>query len=777
MLKISRRLLAGTALLACLPSIACAEDLALAASATAGDVSADSSAAGNAEIVVLGFGQARQVQTISDLDINRLTPGTTPIKAISKLPGVNYQAADAFGAYEWSSRITLRGFNQNQLGFTLDGVPLGDMSYGNSNGLHISRAIISENTGAAAVAQGSGALGTASTSNLGGTIEFTSVAPKDTFDLVGSATYGSDSTYRGFVRLESGDITGGGLKGYLSYAYLKTDKWKGYGEQKQHQVNAKIVQDLGDRGSITGFFNFSDRREQDYQDLSLDLIDRLGYNNDNIANNFPLALRLAKIYANQNAGTGPQPYPGFGTTFPAPYKTVDDVYYDAGGLRRDYLAGATFDSKLTDHLSLKVTGYYHSNHGQGVWYLPYTATPGGAAISVRTTEYDIRRGGVLGHVAYDTEDNHLEIGGWYESNNFQNARRFYGLADQQTASLPTLEFKKNPFFTQFDAKFDTVTAMYYVSDRLTLGDLTVSGGWKGYRVTNDATRIVGTLAAGRITARDWFLPQAGVLYRINDSAELFASFTQNMRAFTSAAVGGSPFATTQAGLDLIGNSLKPERSDTYEAGGRFRMDGFQASVAGYYVDFTNRLLSLPNGTGGAGNPTTLQNVGSVRNYGVELTALYKIMPALSLFGSYSYNRSEYRDDVISTAFGSVGQVAIATKGKTVPDSPKHLLKGEIVYDDGTFLARVGADYMSKRFFSFENDVSVPGRVLMDATIGYTFGGEGALKGFAIEGSVTNLTDKKFVSTIGSNGFGARGDNQTLLAGAPRQFFVTLRRGF
>ena len=32
-------------------------------------------------------------------------------------------------------------------------------------------------------------------------------------------------------------------------------------------------------------------------------------------------------------------------------------------------------------------------------------------------------------------------------------------------------------------------------------------------------------------------------------------------------------------------------------------------------------------------------------------------------------------------------------------------------------------------------------------------------------------------TIGSNGFGFSGDNQTLLAGAPRQVFVTLKAGF
>ena len=73
-----------------------------------------------------------------------LPPGTSPLKAIENLPGVNFQSADPYGAYEWSTRIVVRGFNQNQLGFTLDGVPLGDMTYGNHNGLHVSRAIPSE---------------------------------------------------------------------------------------------------------------------------------------------------------------------------------------------------------------------------------------------------------------------------------------------------------------------------------------------------------------------------------------------------------------------------------------------------------------------------------------------------------------------------------------------------------------------------------------------------------------------------------------------------------
>jgi iron complex outermembrane receptor protein len=49
--------------------------------------------------------------------------------------------------------------------------------------------------------------------------------------------------------------------------------------------------------------------------------------------------------------------------------------------------------------------------------------------------------------------------------------------------------------------------------------------------------------------------------------------------------------------------------------------------------------------------------------------------------------------------------------------------------------------------------------------------------FEIQGNATNLFDKKYISTIGSNGFGYSGDNQTLLAGAPAQYFVTIKAGF
>lgn len=752
------------------------------------------------DIVVLGFGESRQVQSVTAVDMARLTPGSSPLKAIEKLPGVNFQAADPFGAYEWAVRISLRGFNQNQLGFTLDGVPLGDMSYGNVNGLHISRAIISENVARTEVAQGAGALGTASTSNLGGTIQFFSDRPRDTANVTGGGTYGSDNTYRAYARIDSGDL-GGGLKGYLSYGYLTTEKWKGDGVQRQHQANAKIVKDLGAMGSISAFLNFSDRREQDYQDLSYDIIRRRGLGDDNIANNYPLALTIAKVFQNQSAQAAyakanngslvgyRAPWAGAGTTFPTGFGTVDDAYYDAGGLRTDYLGGVTFDANLAPGLKLVTTGYYHSNKGQGSWITPYSPTPAGALnqdgtaitaaspLGFRTTEYSIKRGGALSNLSYETGANTFEVGGWLESNSFTQARRFYGMTDSATPNRDTLQFQKNAYATQWDGKYATDTMQYHVEDTIKLADdrLVLNAGWKGAYVVNRAVMLPDTLsplAVGRISAKDWFQPQAGILFKLTPGAEVFADYTENMRAFVSSATTG-PFSTTQAGFNAIRGQLKPERSKTAEGGVRLRSGPFQASAVGYYVDFTNRLLGFANGAGIIGNPATLNNVGGVHTYGAEVSANYRVFTPLSLFASYSYNKSKYADNVLNAQ----GAVLVATDGKVVVDSPEHMVKGEIVLEQSGFTGRVGADYMSKRYFTYLNDQSVPGRVVVDASIGYRFEGDGPLHGVAIEGSVTNLTDKKYIATIGSNGYTASGDNQTLLAGTPRQFFVSLKKGF
>ena len=739
------------------PVTAYAEDVKADAAATEAGNDADA-------IVVIGKGETRQAQTLSIKDISVLAPGTSPLKAIENLPSVNFQAADPFGAYEWAERVSIRGFNQNQLGFTLDGVPLGDAAYGNLNGLHVSRAIITDNLASVRVSQGAGALGTQATNNLGGTVEFASLDPVGHFAVDAAGTYGTDNAVRGFVRVNAG--TADGLRGYVSYAYQNTDKWKGYGQQRQHLVNAKAVLPVG-QAEIAGYVSYSSRREVDYQDLSLEMLNRLGYNWDNVSNDYALAVRLADIGANNGYTGAVATNPAAGTAWPSPITNGDDAYYSGGGLRDDLLTWVGVKSPLGQNVSVDIKGYYHDNNGRGLWWTPYVNSPNGIPLSLRTTEYGIRRGGVFGTVKGEFGPQTIIVGAWWEHNAFHQARRYYSVASRTDPGQGLLDWPVNPFATQWELQFKTETLQYHVEDTIKLGALTINAGWKGFQVINKADPIIaGGRAVGRIDATDWFQPTVGLVYKVNDTGELYAGFAQSTRAYQTATTTG-PFSASQANFDAVKGTLKPESSDTFEAGYRYADAHINATVGAYLTNFHNRLLVVPTAAGIVGAANLLSNVGSVRSAGVEALINARFGQGFSGTVSYSYNDSTYRNDI--------GLIKLV--GKTTVDAPRHLARAELSYDNRVVFGRVGVNYMSKRFFTYTNDQSVGARTLVDAAIGLRWA-DGIIPGpVELQLNATNLFDEKYVSSLGTNGFGFSGDNQTLMVGAPRAVFATIKAGF
>lgn len=758
------------------------------ASLTAGQAWAQSAptdadiADSNNVLVIIGEGETRQVQTLTENDLAMEAAGSSAIKLIESLPGVNYTAADPFGSYEWAVNINIRGFQKDQLGYTLDGVPLGDMSYGNYNGLHISRAIISENLGKVELAQGAASLSTASTSNLGGALTFTSRAPDDAFGGQIALTGGSESMFRGYARLETGVLPTGG-KVSLSYANQEQDKWKGDGPQKSEQVNVRFEQPIGP-GVLSGFYNWSKRRETDYQDLSLGMIARLGYDWDNLAPDWQLAQQIADIANNRGDTGAPVTNPAAGTVYPAPIQTVDDAYYDASGLRDDEVARLTYDINFTDDLSASLTGYIHADEGQGIWFTPYVnpfqfgaTDPNLSPISVRTTEYDMNRSGVLGAVKWALGPHNVEGGFWYEYNDFNQDRRFY--ANTRAAPRPTLEFMRNPFATQWSYGYDFETTMFYLQDTWDItDDLSVSGGFKSVKVDMTVETNVINFAApipgsnsdlnGTITSEDNFLPQVGFTWALGDG-EIFGGYTENMRAHTLAPAASQ----TQSGFDFIKANTDPESSKTTELGYRYRSGPFQGVAAAYYVKFDDRLLGLSSGAGIIGNPSVIKNVGSVTTKGLELAGSYDFTDEWSLFASYAFNDSTYDNNVVDSTLPA----PILTGGKKVVNAPENLFKADLGYDNGSLYGKLSVAYTGSRFFSYVNNAEVDGYTVVDLTAGYRLGGNDLLDGTELQLNVTNLMDEEFVSTIGTNGFNTAADNQTLMVGAPRQIFATIRKSF
>ncbi|WP_353255770.1 TonB-dependent receptor [Hyphomonas sp.] len=745
------------------------------------------------QIVIIGGGEVRQTQTVTAEVFEQLAPGTSPIKLVERLPGVAVSGADPFGAYEWAVRINIRGFNQNQLGFSLDGVPLGDMSYGNHNGLHISRALISENLGQVDLQQGSGALDVASSSNLGGALKFSSVDAADKFGAVGALTTGSNNTLRGFARLDSGELGPFQTRGWLSIMSSEMDKWKGDGQQNQDQYALKIVQPIGP-ATVTGYFNRSERRENDYQDLSLGQISSLGSDWDNFGDsNYALAVLVADI-AHRRGDTGqPVTNPAAPLVYPAPITSADDAYWNASGLRDDDLGYIALDWPVSDALDLRLQAYTHKNKGQGLWGTPYLispnaltpgATTANAPLSVRTTEYSIDRQGATGSLTYEIGDHEIEGGFWIETNSFDQFRRFYS-SDRAAPTQDFLNFLSNPFFTQWGYTFDTETRQFFLQDTWQVTDaLKVNGGFKSLKVENSAdTLIINNALPVAGTASDLnatietdeaFLPQIGFNYKVSDQTDVFGSYAQNAAAFVSAATAGPFSSRNQTVVNEVISSVDAESSQTYEAGIRYTDSLVQLGAAAYMVEFDDRLLAVSQGPGIVGNAPVISNVGGVETKGIELVGSVFLSDDLTLFGSFTFNDSRYQDNVVNRA----GVVQALTAGKKVVNTPDTIAFAEVSYDNGSLFGSLGANYIGNRYFTFTNTGGdVPGRTLVDASLGYRFGGNALLEGLEIQLNATNLFDEDYVGTLGTNGFVNSGDSQTLVTGAPQQVFVTLRKAF
>jgi iron complex outermembrane receptor protein len=197
--------------------------------------------------------------------MDRFVAGTNPMQILAMTtPGANFASSDAFGLDTAVNTFYVRGFNQTQLGATLDGIPMGSQGFTNQNGLSITQAMIQDDIGGMTMSQGAGALDSFSAQNLGGAMTYFSSDPKDKAGGKISQTFGSYNAWRTYGRADSGILNSTGTKFYASFARTDTDRWKGYGYQSELQADAKLVQPVSDRGRITALFTYGNFTQSNY---------------------------------------------------------------------------------------------------------------------------------------------------------------------------------------------------------------------------------------------------------------------------------------------------------------------------------------------------------------------------------------------------------------------------------------------------------------------------------------------------------------------------------
>ena len=183
------------------------------------------------------------------------------------------------------------------------------------------------------------------------------------------------------------------------------------------------------------------------------------------------------------------------------------------------------------------------------------------------------------------------------------------------------------------------------------------------------------------------------------------------------------------GLDSEPEILKPETSNSYEAGVKAELLGraLRLEAAGFLMDFRNLVIAQAIG----GLPA-LANAGNTRLEGVELSAVWQVLPRLFARGSYSYHDARFRDYL--TEFDGVPtQLA----GKRLEMSPRQLAALALSWAPGQGLfASAELSYVGSRYLDKRNRALAGDYATLATTLGYR---RGRLE---LRASGRNLTDRR-----------------------------------
>jgi outer membrane receptor protein involved in Fe transport len=776
------------------------------------------------EVVVTAAKTTRSAIALGGGEIQKILPGVNPLKAIQTLPGVLFETADPWGNDEQNEEVFVHGFTTQQLGYTMDGVPLGDQQYGNYNGLSPSRAVTSENVSKVVLSSGAGALGVASTSNLGGAIETFSNDPKHQLGGTAEEVLGSYDTTRTFLRIDSGDTAYGA--GYLSYLHQDARAWDFNGHQKDDQINAKYVNDIG-HGKLTLFLDY------DYKvDPNEDAISYGNQQTAAAAGFIPYTrpylypnLAAAESYLTSNPAAPGTPPAAQGNNF---------SNYFSAEQREDLLGYAKYDYKINEDLTWSNQVYYHYDYGRGIVAGPVnnaglpglfaTYYPGlivgsstsaasltnlvnlfgGTGYEVRTTEYHINRGGLISTLNWQLGQHQIEAGVWYEHNDEGQHRVWYPFSSANDDLTP-YDIPHGPsVFTQDAVNFSVDEVQFHLQDQWRiLPQLLLQAGFKTTYQNAGNTVLINqknlpTVAVpvvfptGSISTTEGFLPQFGALWDVTAHEQVFANIQENVRQFIPYSQGGNFYGTspwnlgTQAAFNLFKSTVNPESSWTYEVGVRSHRPvdlGLLTSIEGqasvYHVDFSNRILNIAPYNFINPAPSILVNVGGVTTNGVDIAGTLNFGPHFHLYDGLSYNKSTYDsnyDSGTATVGGVTSPVVVATGGKTVPGEPDWLNKTILSTNYGPFEAQVSGDFVGRRYATYLNDLSVKSTFLVGLEGSYVFRSTPVpyLQTAKLALNVTNLGDVKGISTLVTTS--ASGGYQGYPI-APRMVFVTLSAGF
>ena len=188
--------------------------------------------------------------------------------------------------------------------------------------------------------------------------------------------------------------------------------------------------------------------------------------------------------------------------------------------------------------------------------------------------------------------------------------------------------------------------------------------------------------------------RAALSYTFDNGLLTYASYN---RGYRSGAFNGGGY-TSSSGITYI----KPETVNAYEIGGkgRFLDHSLTASAAIFYYDYSNQQLQDTR----PGPVAFLVNAPKSQVYGAEAEATYRVVPAVTLRGSFGYLHATYKELTLQDT---------DLAGNRLPFAPTWT--GQLGFDwnivniaGGALLLSPTANYVSREYFSPFDTINAPG---------------------------------------------------------------------
>ena len=709
----------------------------------------------------------------------------TAFQMIQNLPGVSTFDQDGTGLFGGTLRV--RGYNSNQMGLTLDGVPLNDsLNYT----INIQEFADPENTCEVFLTQGSTDIDAPHVGASGGNIGITTCDPKDTLGGKFLFAAGSNSYRKEFLRFDSGKFANDRAKFFISVSQAGADKFKGDGSADRQHIDAKGVFDFGGGSYSKLTFLYNRMNNANYRTLSKSDIATGGYNLD--------FGTVAPVHLPGVNGTVQD------ETLGANAAVIANGYYGFNNNPfENYQVSMLNHWQLSPKASLDVNPYYIYGYGTGGNQLiavseSATGIHGGVAdingdgdtrdkiLAYGSNVSQTSRWGLTTKINYQYDIHNLSGGLWFDS----GISRQYSPVVRIDNSGGTVDYwlrdtnaylkyaDGTPYNSSRNWKTNVNAHTLFLQDNFNLlnDKLNLLFGLKRQVVQREFNNYAsGTTVNGNgvdYTVNQSYanyLGNVGLRFQFTDRQSMFFNAGQNARApennantglaqttastgYTTSIVNGVMIAKDASGniipVRIATPNIKPEKSNNFDLGYRYAGDKLTWSSSVFYVDFQDRLASQYDPTS---NLTTQFNVGRSRTVGLELEAGYKLNQTWSLYGSLTRTDSTMLDDKVAVKTTSGTSGYLPTSGKQMPDTPDWLGSLALQYSSGPFYASAQGRYVGSRYTTLVNDDKVGGYTLFDLGAGYRFAQAFFMKTPTIRFTLTNLFSKRYMSMTGPSG--------------------------